>query len=153
MKSFVVIPARGGSKGIPGKNSKLLAGKPLIQYAVDAALEIFDKEEIIVSTEDTSIKQIVESGGINVPFLRPAHLATDTAGTYEVLLHAVDYYERLHGPTDVLVLLQPTSPFRTSKHIKEALDIFKNSKNIDMVVSVNQSKANPYYNLFEENKN
>lgn len=153
MKSFVVIPARGGSKGIPGKNSKLLVGKPLIQYAIDTALEIFDKEEIIVSTDDISIKQIVESGGIDVPFLRPAHLATDTAGTYEVLLHAVEYYERLHGPMDALVLLQPTSPFRTSKHVKEAMDIFKKSENIDMVVSVNRSKANPYYNLFEENKN
>lgn len=152
MKSFVVIPARGGSKGIPGKNIKFLAGKPLIRYTIDSALEIYKKEEIIVSTDDTDIKKVVENGGVKVPFLRPGHLATDTAGTYDVLLHAVDFYERLNGPMDALILLQPTSPFRTSKHIKEAADFFNSTENVDMVVSVRQSKANPYYNLFEENQ-
>ena len=151
MKSFVVIPARGGSKGIPGKNIKLLAGKPLIRYAIDSALEIFGKEEIIVSTDDIFIRKEVENTGLNVPFLRPEHLATDTSGTYEVLLHALDFYEKLNGPVDALILLQPTSPFRTAKHIEEAMEIFKCTESVDMVVSVCRSKANPYYNLFEEN--
>ena len=152
MNIIAVIPARGGSKGIPGKNIKLLGGKPLIQYTIDAARRVFKDNEIIVSTDDEYIKQCVENGGLTVPFIRPAHLATDTASTYEVLLNVVAHYESIYGPMDVLVLLQPTSPFRTSEHIQQALSLFNEQKHIDMVVSVCKSKLNPYYNLFEENK-
>jgi N-acylneuraminate cytidylyltransferase len=88
---------------------------------------------------------------LKVPFLRPNELASDTAGTYEVLLHAISYYESKGYFPDTLILLQPTSPFRTSAHIKEALKLYHES--IDMVVSVKETKANPYYILFEEDRN
>ena len=151
MKPLIVIPARGGSKGVPRKNIKVLGDKPLIQYTIDAAKGVFDDEFICVSTDDTEIKSVVEQLGLKVPFLRPNELASDTAGTYEVLLHAISYYESKGYFPDTLILLQPTSPFRTSAHIKEALKLYHES--IDMVVSVKETKANPYYILFEEDRN
>jgi N-acylneuraminate cytidylyltransferase len=150
MKTLVVIPARGGSKGVPNKNIKLLNGKSLISYTIDAAKKVFDKEHVLISTDSVKIKNEVENCGVIIPFLRPAFLATDKATTYDVLLNALEYYESKNEIIERLVLLQPTSPFRTEKHIKEALKLYDNS--IDMVVSVNESKSNPYYNLFEENK-
>ena len=151
MKPLIVIPARGGSKGVHRKNIKVLGDKPLIQYTIDAAKGVFDDEFICVSTDDFEIKSVVEQLGLKVPFLRPNELASDTAGTYEVLLHAISYYESKGYFPDTLILLQPTSPFRTSAHIKEALKLYHES--IDMVVSVKETKANPYYILFEEDRN
>ena len=151
MKPLIVIPARGGSKGVPRKNIKVLGDKPLIQYTIDAAKGVFHDEFICVSTDDFEIKSVVEQLGLKVPFLRPNELASDTAGTYEVLLHAISYYESKGYFPDTLILLQPTSPFRTSAHIKEALKLYHES--IDMVVSVKETKANPYYILFEEDRN
>ena len=151
MKPLIVIPARGGSKGVPRKNIKVLGDKPLIQYTIDAAKGVFDDEFICVSTDDFEIKSVVEQLGLKVPFLRPNELASDTAGTYEVLLHAISYYEAKGYFPDTLILLQPTSPFRTSAHIKEALKLYHES--IEMVVSVKETKANPYYILFEEDRN
>lgn len=150
MKTLVVIPARGGSKGVPGKNIKMLDSKPLIQYTIDAAKSVFIDNEIIVSTDSESIKDVVTKYGTDVPFLRPKNLATDNSGTYEVLLNAIEYMESKEVFNDVLVLLQPTSPFRTGKHIKEALDMF--NYDLDMVVSVKETSSNPYYVLKEENK-
>jgi len=149
LKPLVVIPARGGSKGIPGKNIKLLGGIPLIQYTLEAAKALFPKEIICLSTDDLEIKKCAEGLGFKVPFLRPSELATDTSGTYEVLIHAIEFYENNGYYPDTLILLQPTSPFRTSKHIEEAINLYNST--IDMVVSVKEAKANPYYNLFEEN--
>jgi CMP-N,N'-diacetyllegionaminic acid synthase len=150
MKPFVVIPARGGSKGVPRKNIKLLDGKPLIQYTIEAARAVFSDELICVSTDDQEIQQVVESIGLKVPFLRPLELATDQAGTYEVLLHAIDFYEKSGYYPDTLILLQPTSPFRTGKHINEALTLL--DEECEMVVSVKETKANPYHTLREENE-
>ena len=116
MKHLVVIPARGGSKGVPRKNIKLLAGKPLIQYTIEAARALFADDIICVSTDDIEIKEVVESLGLQVPFLRPNDLASDTAGTYEVLLHALNHYETTGYYPDTLILLQATSPFRTVTH-------------------------------------
>ena len=149
MKPLVVIPARGGSKGILRKNIKLLGGKPLIQYTIEAAREVFPDELICVTTDDLEIKEVVERLGLKVPFLRPAELATDEAGTYEVLIHAINYYESQGYYPDTIILLQVTSPFRTGKHIKEALELFDDK--CEMVVSVKETKANPYYVLQEEN--
>lgn len=151
MKPLVVIPARGGSKGIPRKNIKLLGGKPLIQYTIEAARELFDDAVICVSTDDKDIISVVEGLGLKVPFIRPASLAGDLAGTYEVLLHAIEHYEKFVYSPDILILLQPTSPFRTGQHIKEAIQLFDDS--CEMVVSVKETKANPYYVLKEEDLN
>lgn len=149
MKILTIIPARGGSKGIPHKNIKPLNGKPLIYYTIDCARAICDDEDICVSTDDAEIISVVEKYGLKVPFVRPAVLATDTAGTYEVLLHALAFYEKQGKHYDVVLLLQNTSPFRTSIHVKEALELYK--PEIDMVVSVKETSSNPYYNCFEEN--
>jgi len=151
MKPLVVIPARGGSKGVPRKNIKLLNDKPLIQYTIEAAKIIFSDDHICISTDDEEIKSVVENLGISVPFMRPIHLASDTAGSYEVLLHAISHYEENGYEADTLILLQPTSPFRTSRHIEKALELYSNE--IDMVVSVKETKSNPYYVLFEEDEN
>lgn len=151
MKPLVVIPARGGSKGVPRKNIKLLGEKPLIQWTIDEARKIFPDEVICVSTDDNEIKGVVEKSGLKVPFLRPAELATDTASTNEVLIHAVEFYEKKGYYPDTLILLQPTSPFRTSNQIKEAIDCYKKSIDIEMVVSVKETRSNPYYVLREEN--
>ncbi len=150
MDALIVIPARGGSKGIPQKNIRPLGGKPLIYYTVESAREVFEDEQICVSTDSEEIKRIVEKTGLKVPFLRPAELATDHAGTYEVLLHAIKHYETRGRYFDTLILLQPTSPFRKREHILEALKLFR--PDIDMVVSVCKSEGNPYYNLFELNE-
>lgn len=150
MNSLVIIPARGGSKGIPHKNIKPLNGKPLIYYTIDVARQIADDEDICVSTDDPGIIQCVEDYGMKVPFIRPAELATDKAGTYGVLVHALDFYERQGRHYDNVILLQNTSPFRTAEHVKDALSLYR--KDIDMVVSVKECSANPYYCVFEEDK-
>ena len=151
MKILVIIPARGGSKGIPHKNIKLLNGKPLIHYTIDEAREIVDDDDICVSTDNPEIIKCVEDYGLVVPFVRPKELATDTAGTYEVLLHALNFYEKQGRHYDIVLLLQNTSPFRKAQQIKDALKLYNND--IDMVVSVKECASNPYYCVFEEDNN
>lgn len=151
MNSLVVIPARGGSKGIPRKNIKPLNGKPLIEYTIDVARQIVPDSNICVSTDDPEIISVVEKYRLKVPFIRPDYLSNDTAGTYEVLLHALDFYEKRGNVYDNIILLQVTSPLRKVEHVKEAMTLYHNG--IDMVVSVKQVTANPYYNCFEEDEN
>jgi CMP-N,N'-diacetyllegionaminic acid synthase len=139
MKILYVIPARGGSKGIPRKNIKLLNGKPLIYYSIDVARQLTDDINICVSTDDDEIIKVVENYGLKVPFKRPNYLATDTATTNDVLLHAINFYEAKGIYYDLLVLLQPTSPLRNATHIKEALNLYH--EQLDMVVSVKKSYA------------
>jgi N-acylneuraminate cytidylyltransferase len=150
MKPLIIIPARGGSKGIPGKNIKLLNGKPLIQYTIEAAQKLFNDKYICVSTDSEEIKHVVESIGLSVPFLRPRELATDTSTTYDVLLHTLDFYEKKNYFPNIIILLQATSPFRTFEHIQGALNLYNSE--YDMVVSVKETKSNPYYVLFEEDE-
>ena len=149
-KILCVIPARGGSKGIPHKNIKLLNGKPLIIYTIDIARQIFNDEDICVTTDDQQIIDVVEKYGLHVPFVRPFDLATDHATTQDVLRHALDFYEQKKQFYDVILLLQPTSPFRLKQHVEEAIKLY--TDNCDMVVSVREASANPYYNLFEEDE-
>lgn len=149
MKTLFLIPARGGSKGIPRKNIKLLGGKPLIHYAIETALQVAgDKADICVSTDDEEIISVAKRAGIEVPFKRPQELAGDHSGSYEVILHALDYYKNKGIHYDRVVLLQPTSPFRTATHVLEALKLYR--PDCDMVVSVHEAKSNPYYAMFRE---
>ncbi|HCT54978.1 MAG TPA: acylneuraminate cytidylyltransferase family protein [Balneola sp.] len=148
MKYLVIIPARGGSKGVPGKNIRPLKGKPLIHYTVEAARSLFNDSDICISTDSNEIKDVVENIGLKVPFLRPKELSQDNSGSHEVILHALDFYEKKGFEPEAVILLQPTSPLRTAKHIEEAVKLFGPS--LDMVVSVKESSSNPYYNLFEE---
>lgn len=150
MKPLIVIPARGGSKGVPGKNIKPLAGKPLVYYTIEAAREVFTDEQIIVSTDDEAIKNCVEQTGLNVPFIRPADLATDTSATHDVLLHALKFAESKGYSPDTLILLQATTPFRSAEHIRAAIKLY--TIETEMVASVKETRSNPYYVLFEENQ-
>lgn len=131
-----IIPARGGSKRLPGKNIKLLAGKPLLVWSIEAALDSGLFEHVYVSTDCEQIAQIAREAGAEVPFLRPEHLATDVATSNDVITHLVDYVEQhTHENVSVVALLQPTSPLRRSSHIKEAWQTFV-EKEVDAVVSV-----------------
>tara|TARA_B100000927_G_scaffold213923_1_gene174338 strand:+ start:5415 stop:6104 length:690 start_codon:yes stop_codon:yes gene_type:complete len=151
MKILYLIPAREGSKGLSKKNILTLDGKPMINYTLDAVIPLKkDNDEICVSTDSEEIKNIVEKKGIKVPFKRPKHLASDTASSRDVINHAIKWYSLSNKFFDLVVLLQPTSPLRTLNHIKECISLWE--QNIDMVVSVKETDANPYYVLFEENK-
>ncbi len=148
MTPLYIIPARGGSKGIPHKNIKPLGGRPLIAYAIDAARKAGASDShIILSTDDAEIAAVARSLGLAVPYMRPPELATDTAGSREVILDAMDWADRQHIRYDCVVLLQPTSPFRTAGDITAASQLY--TPGIDMVVSVKEASANPYYNCFE----
>ncbi len=143
-----LIPARGGSKGIPGKNVKEFCGRPLVCRAVDQALACASAEDVIfVSTDDEEIASVARSCGDVVPFLRPAEFATDTSSSYDVILHALKEFGSRGIFFSRVVLLQPTSPLREVEDIEAALRLW--NPEIDMVVSVCESGANPYYNLFE----
>jgi CMP-N-acetylneuraminic acid synthetase len=131
-----VIPARGGSKGIPRKNLALLAGRPLLAYTADAARGSRRLSRVVISTEDEEIAGIGRQLGVDVPFLRPAHLAADETPMLDVLTDLVASLERTERyRPDVLVLLQPTSPFRRAGHIDAAVDLLT-STGADSVVTV-----------------
>lgn len=149
MKPLFLIPARGGSKGVPGKNIRLLGGKPLISHTIEDALKVAsDPEDVVVTTDSDEIAAIARQAGANVPFLRPEELATDTAGSREVIIHAADYLNDKGKDYDCIVLLQPTSPFRNITDIEDAMNLFEKHRP-DMVVSVKEARSNPYYNAFE----
>lgn len=137
--TLFVIPARGGSKGLPGKNIKELCGKPLITYSIDVARAFVDDEHICVSTDSEEIKRVVEDYGLSVPFIRPGSLATDTATSNDVLVHAVNYFKQRGREYNRLILLQPTSPLRSIEDVAGSLDLYRDD--IDMVVSVSKSHA------------
>ena len=127
-----IVPARGGSKGIPGKNLVPLGGRPLIAYTFDAATSSRTLTRVVLSTDSEAIAEAGRAHGIEVPFLRPARLAGDDTPMIDVLRHAVD---SLQPPADVIVLLQPTSPLRRADHIDGAVDLLLQS-GADSVVSV-----------------
>jgi CMP-N,N'-diacetyllegionaminic acid synthase len=120
-RTVALIPARGGSKGLPGKNIRLLAGKPLIQHTIEAASQCPQVDAVYVSTDDAEIRQASETAGATV-VERPGEFATDAASTLDAVRHFLDDYRHKHGIwPDTLVLLQPTSPLRTAAHLSEAL--------------------------------
>lgn len=119
-----LIPARGGSKGIPGKNIIPVAGMPLIEYSISAALGSQYLDAVVVSTDAEDIAEIALKAGARVPFLRPAALAGDQAKTIYAVLHAVDALREKGEQYDAVVLLQPTQPLRTAEHIDEAIRLF-----------------------------
>ena len=153
MKILAIIPARGGSKGVPNKNSKLLGNKPLISYTIEQAIVSNSFSKIIVSTDDIAIAKIAIDFGAEVPFIRPAELATDTASSIAVVQHAIDFLEAENEFFDAICLLQPTSPFRERGFINKAIETFS-SINSDALVSVLPipHEYNPHW-IFEADKN
>lgn len=150
MNILFLIPARGGSKGLPQKNILPLKDKPLILHTTDLLIDPFNghQVEICVSSDSSEIIELVENSGLKVPFVRPDEFARDDSSSESVMLHAIQFYKNQGKSFDVLVLLQPTSPLKTRRNIEEALALF--NQEFDMVVSVKKTKSNPYFNLFEE---
>jgi N-acylneuraminate cytidylyltransferase/CMP-N,N'-diacetyllegionaminic acid synthase len=144
MEILYIIPARGGSKGLPGKNIRLLGNKPLIAYSIEAAVNSIFKGTVIVSTDDEEIASVGKKYGATVPFIRPNELATDAASTMDVVFHAINFYKQQHVFFDLIVVLQPTSPLRTSTDIDQAISLMK-EKNVAAVVSVCESEHHPLW--------
>ncbi|MCB0847293.1 MAG: acylneuraminate cytidylyltransferase family protein [Bacteroidetes bacterium] len=136
MRILGIIPARGGSKGVIKKNIKLLGNKPLIGYTIDAARESQKLTRTIVSTDDPEIASVAKSLGAEVPFMRPDDLATDSAKSMPVIHHALEFMEKEEGEKyDAVLMLQPTTPFRTGKDIDQAIELL-GSTGADSVISV-----------------
>lgn len=153
-KIVAVIPARKESKRIPGKNIKNFCGKPLIAWTILGALKSKYLDRVIVSTDDPEIAKIAKKYRAEVPFLRPAELAIPTIGIEPTLKHAYEWLlENENYKADALVLLMPTSPLRRTRHIDEAIEIFKKTK-ADSVLGVNETPANhtPYWTLIRSQK-
>ena len=152
MKILAIIPVRGGSKGIPGKNIKLLGGKPLLAYTSELALQSKYLTEVIVSTEDEPIGEVAKSLGVQVPFMRPMALAQDDTPTIDVLIHALEWYKNQTIFFDAVCLLQVTSPIRTLEFLDKAIEKFMAS-DCDSLVSVQKvpHEYNPHW-TFEVNE-
>lgn len=151
MKILFLIPARAGSKGLQKKNVRFLNGKPLIQHTIDAARKVTDDEDICVSTNCEDVIQLSQTINLPLPFKRPETLSSDTSTSESVIIHAINHYKEKGIAYDYVLLLQPTSPLRTSENIKEAIAMI--SENTEMIVSVKVTDANPYYLMFNENSN
>lgn len=151
LKILFLIPARKGSKGLPKKNIMPFGDTTLIERAINQAKSCAHiNDEICLSTNDEIAIEIVRKMGINVPFKRPDRLASDKSSMEEVIQHALQFYAHLGKNFDCVVLLQPTSPLREINDIKAVINRFDGSQ--EMIVTVNKSKENPYFNLFEETK-
>lgn len=144
MRILALIPARAGSKRLLGKNKRLLGGKPLIVWSIELAKDVPEICDILVSTDDPEIAAIAEVAGALVPWLRPAVLATDTATSVDVALHALDWYESERGEVDGLLLLQPTSPFRRRETILRGINIFSQAGR-QPVIGVSPARSHPMW--------
>lgn len=153
MRTLTIIAARRDSKGIPGKNWKMLGGKPLIAWSIEAALEVSAPADICITTNSQEIIDLATNTyGLNVPFVRPEELSTDTSTSRSAILHAIDHYRQQGIEYDTLIQLQPTSPFRKKEHITGCLEVYAKHKP-DMVLTAYMPNLNPYYNLYSEDQN
>ena len=142
---LALIPARGGSKGLPGKNIRMLCGKPLIAWSIEHGLDSKYVDEVLVSTDSEEIAEISRSAGAAVPFLRPEELASDTSSTHSVVVHALDYYrEHLSQQFDYVVLLEPTSPLREKDDVDCMLEkLESHSDEFDSIISIGEVTEHP----------
>jgi CMP-N-acetylneuraminic acid synthetase len=150
LRLLAIVPARGGSKRLPRKNVLPLAGRPLIDWSIRAALDSMACADVLVSTDDPEIAEVAKHCGAMVPWLRPAELSGDTAATGPVLAHALAWYEAEHGAVDAVLLLQPTSPFRSVASIRGACDTFAAQIGADRhpVVSVSPAASHPSWSFY-----
>ena len=145
-KSFLgIIPARGGSKGLPGKNIKELCDKPLIAWSIEVGLKSKYIDELMVTTDSDVTAEIAKQYGAKVPFLRPEGLATDTATTFDVVMHTIDFYKtKMHREFDYIVLLEPTSPLREADDIDNMIKkVIENEDEFDSIVSIGEVHEHP----------
>lgn len=156
MKILITLCARGGSKGIPGKNIRQIAGKPLISYTINHAKEFSNiyESDIALSTDSIEIKNIAENFELNTKYIRPQSLATDTAGKIETILHLLEYEEKTRNITyDYILDLDISSPFRSLDDLKNAFLQILSDKNALNIFSVNKANRNPYFNMVEQQTN
>ncbi|MEY4564106.1 MAG: hypothetical protein RLZZ618_3383 [Pseudomonadota bacterium] len=147
MKTIVTICARGGSVGVPRKNIRPLLGRPLIAHTIGQALATPGVSAVYVSTDDAEIAEVAAAHGAQVPFLRPAELATGTAPKIPVIQHLCDWVAANHGPFERIVDLDPTSPLRTIDDIRACMDLL--DPQTDAVITAFESEKNPYFNMVE----
>jgi CMP-N,N'-diacetyllegionaminic acid synthase len=133
MKILAIVPARSGSKRLAGKNVKILGDKPLIAWTVECAKKISDICDVIVSTDSIEIADVAKKYGATVPFIRPMELSTDTASSVDVVLHALGEYEKTEGSVDGVMLLQPTSPFRSVDLINRGIKKYQENQKATIV--------------------
>lgn len=141
---IAIIPARGGSKGVPKKNIKLLDGQPLIYYTIKAAKESGIFEKVIVSTDSEDIAAAATEAGAEIPFFRPKEISGDSVSSDDVILHALDFYEKQGKFFDLVCKLQPTSPLRNASHIIEAYNLMCDRK-ADFLVSICECEHSPLW--------
>lgn len=154
-KTFLaIIPARGGSKGLPGKNIKELCGKPLIAWSIKAGLGSQYIDEVMVTTDSQEIAGVARTFGASVPFLRPDELASDTATSFDVIKHAINFYENeLNKRFDYIVLLEPTSPLRDKDDIDQSIEQLLSSPQAFAIVGISKTESqNPAF-LVKKNSN
>ena len=149
MKTICFIGARGGSKGVPKKNIRLLGSKPLIAHTIEKSLDSKLFDHVIVSTEDAEIARISKKYGAEVPFMRPKHLAKDTTGFAEVMIHGIAELKKLNYKFDTLVNRDCTVPFIQNSDMKKAINLFKKKKP-HAVYGVYKQHFNPYFNIMEK---
>lgn len=152
MKLLIIIPARGGSKRLPGKNIMKLAGKHLISWTIELAQKLPYDKSIIVSTDSEEIAEVARKCGVEVPWLRPSEISQDSSTTTDVALHALNWFEQNISTVDGVILLQPTTPFRTVEKIIEGIEKFKNS-GMEPVVAVSPVSQHPRWMFKLENGN
>lgn len=151
MKAVAVIFARGGSKGLPGKNIRPLAGKPLIAWAIEHALAVKRIDRVIVSTDSEEIAAVAREYGAEVPFLRPAELARDDSPEWLAWRHALNYFLNVDGVLpEVMVSVPTTAPLRLPLDIENCLDEYEKS-DTDMVITVTDAHRSPYFNMVKNN--
>lgn len=141
------IFARGGSKGVPGKNIKPLAGTPLIAHSIRLAQDCPSLASVIVSTDDAQIAAVARDFGAQVPFMRPAALATDSAPEWLAWRHAIEWVQREQGKFDAFVSLPATSPFRNVADVEACIDILRADPHADAVITVRTAERSPYFNM------
>lgn len=150
---LATICCRGGSKGVPSKNIRLLNGVPLIGHTILQANKCSNIEDLIISTDAVEIAKIAQSYGAEVPFLRPDDLASDTASKWPVFIHALEHYEKMTGKTvDYLVDLDVTVPLKTSEDIDAAITLARSRPDVDVVITGYEPERNPYFNMMEINE-
>ena len=149
MHNLIIIPARGGSKRLPGKNIKNLIGKPLIGYTIEAAKNSEVADKIIVNTDNIEIASLSKDLGAEIPFIRDAVLASDSATTLNVLKDTITFYENKNIFFENLILLQPTSPLRNDTHIKEAFKLFLNNDRMPVLSAELKDVQNKLFALGE----
>lgn len=146
-RTICFIFARGGSKGLPGKNIKMLAGKPLIGHAITIARSMRFIETVIVSTDDPCIAKVAREFGAEVPFIRPAELASDSASEWLAWRHAIEWFEKMRGSFDIFISLPPTSPFRIDKDVLSCVEALDIDCTADAVITVREAERNPFFNM------